>query len=257
MSLDLLTIRASLDELEQYINEAEFVPSTNRDGGTTVLALLSKSLTVSKAVCVLVEAGFAEEAFGLSRTLIDVYFIVRYLSNADTESRAERYLNFSAKDHESWGKILPKYFPAVQLPNSQAHRELLEIAKKYQNPHEWSGVKDKTRGLATEPDTFEFDANGVPMTAEVDYELFFKWTSHFVHATVSSLESHLAERGDTFKVRTRYTASFLYAQRSLLVVLVFTMKTFVSAFRALKQDQPEDVLHRMHQLLASLAKRSD
>jgi hypothetical protein len=56
-----------------------------RDGGTTVLALLSKTLTVGKAVCVLIESGFPEEASGVTRTLIDIYFVVRYICNAETE----------------------------------------------------------------------------------------------------------------------------------------------------------------------------
>src|ERR1700723_674286 len=58
-----------IESLEKYINELGIIPSTRYVGTAVLLALLSKSLTVARAVCVLVETGFPAEAFGLTRTL--------------------------------------------------------------------------------------------------------------------------------------------------------------------------------------------
>jgi hypothetical protein len=255
MKLEVAEILGSVEKLEKFIDESEFIPATATYRGTVVLSLLSKSLTVGRAVCALVESGFPEEAFGVTRTLIDIYFTVRYISNQHTESRSEKFAMFFMKNHESWTQIIPKYFPDISIPNTAYHIACLDTARKYKSPNDWSGVKDKTRGLALEPDTYEFDANGTPITAEVDYEIFFKWTSHFVHSTVTSLESHLVERGDVFRVRGRNTLSERMSNSSLFNVLAFLSKIFVCAFRALNQQQPEDILHEMHQRMASYADR--
>jgi hypothetical protein len=113
-----------------------------------------------------------------------------------------------------------------------------------------SGEEHKTRSLAIEPDKYEFDAAGNGTTAEFDYEVLFKWTSHFVHSTVSALESHVVERGDTFKVRASWIPD-RRAENSLFNVLAFVSKTFICGFRALRQEQPEEILQELHRLMQS------
>jgi Family of unknown function (DUF5677) len=251
MNIDVAKTLSSIEKLERFIDSSEFIPATATCRGIVVLSLISKALTVSRAVCALIESGFPEEAFGLTRTLIDIYFTVRYISNQDTESRSERFAMFFMKNHESWTEVLPKYFSSLVIPDSDTHRLCLETATKYRSPSDWSGVKDKTRGLAMEPDTYEFDATGTPTTAEFDYEVLFKWTSHFVHSTVSSLESHLAERGDVFRVRSRSQLANGFSSRSVFNVLAFLSKIFVCAFRGLNQEQPEEILQEIHRQLVS------
>jgi hypothetical protein len=246
---EIASVLKSIKKLEDFIDESEFVPATADYRGIVILALLSKCLTVGRAICALVKVGFPEEAFGLSRTLIDIYLTVRYISNKDTEIRAERFAEFFMKNHESWASIIPKFYPQLNVSDSPEHRIFLETAKKYKNPHDWSGEPYKTKSLAMEPDTYEFDATGNGTKAEFDYEVIFKLTSHFVHSTVSALESHFVERGDTFKVRGRWEER--KGSKSLFHVLVFVSKTFVCGFRALHQDQPEDILQRMHQQMQS------
>jgi len=66
-------VQPLIDKLEVFINEERYIPATRRYRGVVVLALLSKSLIVGRAVCNLVEGAFPAEAFGLSRTLIDIF----------------------------------------------------------------------------------------------------------------------------------------------------------------------------------------
>lgn len=236
----------SIEKLEKFIDESTFIPATQDYRGIIILGLLSKCFTVGRAVCALVKAGFSEEAFGLTRTLIDNYLIVRYISNKDTEARAERFALFFLKNHESWAQVIPKFYPHLVHPDTEFHRTALDVAKNYKSPHEWSGEKHKTRSLAMEPDTYEFDEAGNGTTAEFDYEVMFKWTSHFVHSTISALESHLVERGDTFKVRANLS-SRRSVGKPLFNVLAYVSKTVVCAFRALRQEQPAEILQEMHQ----------
>jgi len=237
-----------IEKLERHIDESEFVPATNQHRGQVVLALLSKSLTVGRAVCCLVQSGFGEEAFGLTRTLMDIRFNVRYISNRDTEARAQRYVEFFAKDSQGWRTIIPKYFPNMLVSNSEEHQQVIEIAKNYKSPHDWSGEPHKTKSLAEEPDTYEFDSRGNGITALADYEIFYKMASHFVHATVCGIESHVAPRFDTFRVRINCDTDS-HANLALNCVAAQTATTFVCGFRALRYEQPDEILRELFDLI--------
>jgi len=234
---------ASIEKLEQYIDDCEFVPATNQHRGQVILALFSKALTVGRAVCSLVRTGFPDEAFGMTRTLLDIHFTVRYISN-NVELRAERFAMFFAKDHEGWRQIIPKYYPEMKTPETEITKALLSVAKNYKNPHEWSGELLKTKSLAIEPDTYEFDSTGRGITAEFDYEILYKYTSHFVHSTICALESHLVQRGDVFKIRGNWNPK---AKTTLAVFNVISIihKIFVCGFRALRYEAPEVILDEL------------
>jgi hypothetical protein len=244
------SVLESIVKLEQFIDDEAFVPATAQHRGQVLLALFSKCLTVSRATCALVQAGFGEEAFGITRTLIEIYFIVRYISNNDTEDRAERFAMFFTKDQEGWRSIVPKYYPHLVPPNTPETAEILAKAKNYKSPHQWSGEPQGTKSLAMEPDTYEFEPDIMqPGTdkgtmAEFDYEVLYKWTSHYVHSTVCGLEHHITERGDTFKIRHRWSPN-RKAKFALFNVLTMISKTFVCGFRGLRREQPEAVLNEI------------
>jgi hypothetical protein len=77
-------------KLEKQLNGLEIIPATSSYRTSVILALLSKSLTVSRATCALIAAGFPAEAFGLTRTLIDIYFAVRYIGAKSGGAKAAR-----------------------------------------------------------------------------------------------------------------------------------------------------------------------
>lgn len=132
---------------------------------------------------------------------------------------------------------------------------MLETAKKYKNPNDWSGLESKTKGLALEPDTYELDTTGKGVTAEFDYEVIFRWTSHYVHSTVSSLERHVMERGDVFRVRGGQNRGPGLKHLALFNVLAYLAKTFVYALRAMREEQPE-VLQEVFKQLESFVRSS-
>jgi hypothetical protein len=155
-------IVAALDELEAFLNDSKYIPATNVHRSKVLLALPSKALTTARAVCTLVEAGFNGEAFGLSRTLIEIYLTIRYITNKDTEARAKEYVEYVAKTQEYLMGVAAKHFPQRVLPPMDD--EFKEMAKKYRSPHSWFQAHGgHVRALATEPDAHEVDAQGNPI----------------------------------------------------------------------------------------------
>jgi len=199
-----------------------------------ILALLSKAIRVGGAVCTLVAAGFNDEAFGLGRTLIDIALTVRYITNGDSFERSRRYAEFFGKDHEQWMKLIQKYYPSQQFRVGAHHAKMLELAKKFRSPHQWTGLGDQTRAMAMEDDIVERDSSGNPVRWEFDYEVVYKWTSHFVHSTVSSLDAHVPVE-DPFRVHSGKQRT-PKAGMALFNVAIYLWKICICGFRELKID---------------------
>src|SRR5215831_15837799 len=89
-------VRAQIKRLENWINGLEMFPATDVYRSKVILPLFSKALTLGRAICVLVDKGFPAEAFGLSRTLVDMFFSVRYISNKNTDARMKTYVEYWA-----------------------------------------------------------------------------------------------------------------------------------------------------------------
>lgn len=251
---DVAQVIPLIGKLETFINEEQYLPATRHYRGIVILALVSKTLTVGRAVCTLVETGFPAEAFGLSRTLVEIFLTVRYMGNSETEIRTKRFAEYFAKAHEGWIKIIQKYYPATAVPNSAEHQTYLDIARSYPLANEWTGIRGQIRQMAIEPDAFEVDASRKPINFEFDYEVIYKWTSYFVHATVSCLESHCTEDGEIFRVHARKELDQNRGHDALFNVVAYLHKTIVAAYRAMRQDQPEEILTELHNLLTSYAK---
>lgn len=246
-------IVAVIEKLENFINESNYIPATQFHRTKVLLALLSKVLTTGRAVCTLVAAGFESEAFGLSRTMLETYLTIRYISNRDTEERAKEYVEYVAKTQEYVLLTVAKHLPNIVLPALAPH--FVEMAKKYDSPHRWfQKHAGHVRAMAMEPDSYEKDAKGSPTTEAFDYEHVYSQTSHHVHATVLSLMGHGVDAGETFRVRANVSREFDWGGQALFNVLVYVSKSFVSAFRGLRDEQPEALLQEVHAMTSAFAK---
>jgi Family of unknown function (DUF5677) len=249
-------VLTQIRRLERFINGWKMIPATAVRRNRVFLALISKALTVGRAICVLAKTGFGAEAFGLSRTLIDVYFSVRYMSNKDTEARVDTYADYEARVHKEWVRIYTKYYPAAALkypPPSQP--EIMKLAEKYPSKHQWSGLGGQAKFMALEPDSFETNELGQPITSEFDYEAQYSWTSHFVHVTVKALEGHATPPGDVFRIRSDASQDKDYARLALINTLTFLDKTFIQACRAMREEQPDGILRDMLKLVRKMGRK--
>jgi uncharacterized protein DUF5677 len=162
-----------IKKLERYLNNLKMVPATRYNRTAVILALLSKALTVGRAICVLNEAGFPAEAFAMSRTLIEMYFCMRYISNKDTEERATTYVKHHARIRQEWQTIIMKYFPNRPLSCIALDEEVLEDAKAFKSKAHWTGHGGRAKLMAMEEDTVEFDEQGQPQKSEFDYDAIY------------------------------------------------------------------------------------
>jgi len=245
-------VLTKIQGLEDYLNAMEVIPATRQCRSAVILGLLSKALTVSRAICALVDARFPAEAFAMSRTIIEIYFIVRYIGNKDTEARAKRYIKYHARVRQEWQTIIKKFYPTKPSHEFQLADDILEIAKEFKSKAHWTETGGQVKLMALEDDPVEVDEHGQPEKSDFDYDALYFWTGQFVHATVDGVEAHFSEPGDIFKVRARNWLDKERAEDALFNVAASLNKLFIRACRVMNEDQP-DVLQELHKMIFDLA----
>jgi hypothetical protein len=151
----------------------------------------------------LVRAGFANQAFGLSRTSIEAFFALKYIENTDSETRAKRYLEYFGKDREHLMAIVSKHHPHLASARSPDYDKLMKMAKKFKSPHKWY-PEASLKEVAYEKSTWALDEHGKPEHWEYTYDVVYKLTSHEVHSTSVAIESRVAD----FLENSRYPEAF-------------------------------------------------
>jgi hypothetical protein len=246
-------LRKFISYAKKQINGREIYPPINQYRCLVALALYSKNLTVAEAILVLLEAGFGDEAFGMTRTMIDVYFTLFYIANKDTEERAKLYYEFYAKDTEDLKSILQRYWPqllqGVPFPNRAT------VAKNYPHPHRWSGrpVSD----MALEPHTAENDpATGKPVVHDLGYRIYYRWTSHYVHPTIGAIRNHLVRPGgDVFVVQSGRGKDM--SHMAAFNVTTYLGKSIIAFHRLMDEPQPERLTKWAKALMTHIGDRHE
>lgn len=246
-----------IDRLEQFINDWKMVPATGALRNQVLLALLSKALTVGRATCALVKSEFPAEAFGLSRTLIDIFFSVRYISNNNTEARATTFVDYRARVRKEFLDVHNRFFPKKALDAATTlGAETVQIAEKFKTKGHWTGHGGQAKLMALEPDENEKDELGEPLTGAVDYDAYYFWTSHFVHGTITAVDAHGVPPGEVFRVHRNPAKESEYGRLALFNVLVYLNKTFIHACRAMREGQPEKILQSMFKMMQRCGRKS-
>ena len=189
--------RRYVRETRNFVDELSCYPRPRRFLEWSGLMILSKSIVVGESICVLVARGHDEEAFGLSRTLVDLFLTIRYITNKDSERRARRFYKFFAKEHANWDRVVVKYYQNTAFRQLPIHRRLMRWSYSYRSPHAWTGKGGQARTMAFERRKRGFSLE--PEIAEFDYEGIYRWTSHYVHPTIVALGSHLITPGARFE----------------------------------------------------------
>ena len=172
-----------LEETTSQLNQLGIVARTRNDPDAVLLALLSKSIILSRAVVTLAEAGFGDEAFGLCRTSVEISFIIRYLTNKDTHARCRRYTNYFARTVTDWQKIGSKYYPERSNGPRIDQPHIDALAAAYPDQHKWTDGKT-VRAFAEEDDVHESDSFGKPLKDLYMYDVIYRNMSYYVHGTV-------------------------------------------------------------------------
>jgi hypothetical protein len=189
------------------VEAVRIYPRLNSYRDLVLLALFDKVVTTARAVVRLVRLGFADEAYGLSRTAVEAFFSLRYIENKDSEVRARRYIEYYGKDREHLQTIIAKHHPHLATARSPDYDELMKMAKKFRSPNKWF-AEASLKSLAYEESTWALDEAGRPERWDYAYDIVYKFASHEVHATSVALELRIAD----FLVTSNYPPPFAFSK---------------------------------------------
>jgi Family of unknown function (DUF5677) len=219
-----------------------------------LLALMSKSVTTAQSVLCLIDNGYYAEAFASTRTLADIFYSVRFIANKDSEERARRFEQYYGKDREQWMKIIGDYFPETNYKTSPDHARLMRVAKKFdKDPHRWSGKS--IREMVAEPDSFETDSVGNPVNWLPNYQMFYRWTSQYVHSTIVALRDHTVDDTGAFKIHSGRKDETKCEAMAVFLCCLYVGMTFRDALRAMNDHFPDNLSEDTSKLLEELAKQ--
>lgn len=258
-----------IKRISSELNRADLYPRGHVYLDKVLLGLLSKGLTIARGICVLVENDLPQEAFGLSRSLLEVALTSRYIinlpSNTQMERRATRYVHYYAKVYSEWLKRIKKHIPQHSKARNLQHEEFLAKARKYKSPYHWtlpprSKKQRKLFGTNVAMMAREFDAHetldGLPVQWDFDYEMIYFWTSQYVHGTAWALNSHGAAPLEPFRVHHNKGFDKALPGLALFNAAVFLFKLTVTTYRGLGHEQPK-FLSRIMDLMKRLSKARD
>jgi hypothetical protein len=188
---------AVITDMEQALeSKGIYLRQSWADG--TVSALVRRSLRLARAIVILADAGSGADAQALSRSLIDCWIVLRWITNQDSERRGELFWGFEAKQKERFAEIVKKYPPSSGVTYT-LRPEVQRVAGDYPRWDSWGpGVK----AMANEPEMLDSGAWQDKQTVWT-YESLFFFASCYLHPTATGLGHEVLERGSIFSFQRR------------------------------------------------------
>jgi hypothetical protein len=193
-------VSSVLTLLTEEINDNLFCPRDHHQRDRALLGITSKAISLARAVCHLIDGGFYGEAFGLTRTSVEAFFIVKWITNKNAEERAESYVNFVKAHVYNVDKVRKKHFSHAKRPAGM-RKDWIEEAAKFRKTNVWEAAHNMATELYQDPLEFS-KRTGKPYQATFDYEGIYEKTSHWVHCGCLSLSGHMPVAGEVFEVFT-------------------------------------------------------
>ncbi len=168
------------------------------------LALVSKAFSISSALLILLESGFAEEAYGLSRSLVECALTLRFLTQ-DRDILYQRtmdYARFEVTDKQYW-----MHYALLYASGQPMEQEIRDFAEQYDLKDDPSGARTHwsgKNGFAWKVNLDDHPLDNAAITElakKSTYAVEYHATSSFVHCFSPVVNNFLPSEGVAFEVK--------------------------------------------------------
>ena len=203
------------------------------------LATVSKAFALSKACLKLLSAGLPDEAFGLSRSIVECAINLRFMT-AEWETRDTRvrnYVKHHLADKAFWAHHALELFAG--RPEEKEIRDYMDaegiVPDTKPASRHWSGE----RGFVWDTITIDHPLDGSITTKrkKISYAADYFQTSTFVHCSLPAVDNYFVEEATPFQVSTS-TSLHETGQSTLFTVLLYLQSTIIYAFFGINTDRP-------------------
>ena len=203
------------------------------------LATLSKVFALSKACLHLLSSNLPDEAFGLSRSIVECATNLRYLTAdpALQDKRTHDFVKFALADKSFWA-----YHALEQFAGRKEEQEIREYAKqegivpdtKPARTH-WSGET----GFIWSSMNIDHPLDG-PVTTQhkkISYAADYFHGSEFVHGSSPAIDSYFVDDKTPFVV-TSSSGLHETTQSSLFIILIYLHSSIGYVLHGMNSDRP-------------------
>ena len=262
----LRAIRLAVQSIKRHMNRKRYQPRRNVFSDMVALGLISKAVRVAEAGICLIDAGLPEEAFGLSRTLVEIALSTRFIANRYSERRARRFAFYGAK----WKMLMMRRLLGLENPDGSPkhtkkelrklmpdYKLMVKLARRFpQTPSaHWSqprhGKKSTSWTLAMEADG-QNRVEGKRANWAFDYEWIYAWTSQYAHATAACMESHLTAPKEVFRVHISPDRSRGIDSTAAFNIVLYLHKIMNKAFIVLGESFPTKLSEPLENILKEI-----
>jgi hypothetical protein len=242
----------TLAPLIKETDGALFCPRTSHYSDRVLLGLLSKTITLSQAVSRLVSSGFFGEAFGLARSVVECFLLVKFISNKDTDVRAKSYLDFFKAHIYNAEQIRKKYrLSHMKRPDKQ-RRGWIKEATQFPNTKVWQAAYNMAFEIYDDP--LEINSQtGKGFQAVFDYDAVYELTSHWVHCgSLSLIVGHLPQAGKQFEILDSRGQETEKGYLALHYVAICLLRVCIITFRRFGSEPSARIQGRLYHLMDKL-----
>jgi hypothetical protein len=204
------------------------------------LATVSKAIAVSKACLKLLNSGFPDEAYGLSRSIVECANNLRYMT-ADRDdlydSRVRNYVRQHLADKAYWAHYCLELFAG--RPEEKEIRDYMDaegiVADTKPASRHWSGE----RGFVWDTMTIDHPLDGTVTTKhkKISYAADYFQTSTFVHCSLPAVDNYAVGEATPFQVSTS-TSLHETTQSTLFIIFLYLHSTIAYALFGMNMDRP-------------------
>jgi hypothetical protein len=216
--------KASLDSRGIWVIEP-----TGRLYDSIAFSMLNKAYRLSLACICLIEAGFSDEAYGLSRSVLECAINLRYLTlNRDEiDLRSNNFLNFFHAERKHFLELCRKQIKdkaALDRIEFRAKAERVDDSwsdpkksrindwKKIEN-RDWDGFK-----IVTKTHPLDVELNG-RCSILTHYSAAYRAVSAMVHCSIRALDNTFAVSSFSYKVADGLTTNYDHRFEPLMTVV--------------------------------------
>ena len=203
------------------------------------LATVSKAIALSKACLKLVSSGFPDEAYGLSRSIVECANNLRFMTEKwdPRDTHARNYVKQHLVNRAFWAHYALEQFAG--RPEEQEIRDYMKAEGIVPDTkpafRHWSGG----RGFIWETMTFDHPLDGTVTEKhkKIAYAADYFQTSTFVHRSLPAIDNYAVEEATPFQMSTS-TGLHETNQSTLFIVFLYLHSTIAYALFGMNMDRP-------------------
>jgi hypothetical protein len=212
---------------------------------------LNKAYRLSQACICLIEAGFPDEGYGLSRSVLECAINLRYLTlnREEIDSRSNNFLDFFHAERKHFLELCRN-----QIKDKDALDRIESLAKAERVDDRWSDPKkrrisDWKKIENRDWDGFKIVTETHPLDAELDsrcrilahYSTAYRAASAMVHCSIRALDNTFAVSNFQYKVAEDLTTCYDHRFEPLMTVVSGLYLSVSYALFGAGLGRPEDL----------------